>query len=303
MELRLIFAWPHVSREAPGWDSQSDGDDDDGGGGGDGDDSSTLLDKWSLSARDWEPCCTASSPPALEYTHAGSGLGSLQCVCLTMWLLSQEPDLRHQSQARGRSRANQSAPPDLPARRSCTWSTLGHFCRRGCLFEEAGRREREAKRLVSCSLDSNEREGDGAPARRRPIPGVTRRLLSSLLPGSSRPPFTFRVFLLAGLRNIRWGFISSLAGACWVQRRLRRWLRHSGSFITKDAEGNKSCLWSRVLHISCWKCQQSKQSGQQDLPHCCPAVTQLFSTPSACCGKPFIFTAAADLAADGGRTG
>lgn len=78
----------------------------------------------------------------------------------------------------------------------------------------------------------------------------------------------------------------------------------SGGFITKDAEGNKSCLsWSRVLHISCWKCQQSKQSGQQDLPRCCSAVIQLFSTPSACCGKPFIFTAVADLAADGRCTG
>lgn len=78
--------------------------------------------------------------------------------------------------------------------------------------------------------------------------------------------------------------------------------RHFGRLclITMDTEGNKSCLsWSQVLHNSCRKCQQSKQSGQQDLLHCCSAVTQLSSTRYACCGKPFIFTIMCDLAADG----
>lgn len=78
--------------------------------------------------------------------------------------------------------------------------------------------------------------------------------------------------------------------------------RHFGRLclITVDTEGNKSCLsWSQVLHNSCGKCQQSKQSGQRDLLHCCSAVTQLSSTRYACCGKPFIFTIMCDLAADG----
>lgn len=70
--------------------------------------------------------------------------------------------------------------------------------------------------------------------------------------------------------------------------------------ITEDTEGNKSCLsWSRALHISRWKCLKSKHSGQQDLPHCCSAVTQLSSTAFACCGNPFIFTITSDLGADG----
>lgn len=69
--------------------------------------------------------------------------------------------------------------------------------------------------------------------------------------------------------------------------------------ITEDTESNKSCVsCSRALHISCWKRPQSKHSGQQDLPHCCSAVTQPLSTPFACCGKPFIFTITSDLGAD-----
>ncbi len=88
---------------------------------------------------------------------------------------------------------------------------------------------------------------------------------------------------------------------CEVLRRLWRCRRSERLYlITEDTEGNKSCLSrSRALHISCWKCPQNKHSGQQDLPHCCSAVTQLLSTPFARCGKPFIFTIMSDLGADG----
>lgn len=87
----------------------------------------------------------------------------------------------------------------------------------------------------------------------------------------------------------------------WSLRSLRRCSSSDRLYlITEDAKGNKSCQsWSQTLHISCSKCPQSKHSGQQDLPLCCSAVTQLSSTPFACCGNPFIFTIMSDLGADG----
>lgn len=112
-------------------------DDDD-----DDDDSSALLDKWRLSARVWEPWCTALITIGF-IIHTRRVRADLTAICLFDHVAPQPGSRPEASIACGE--ANQVCV--LQAGRSRhAWETrtaLGHCCRvaeAGCLFEEAGPR-------------------------------------------------------------------------------------------------------------------------------------------------------------------
>lgn len=110
----------------------------------DDDDSSALLDKWRLSARVWEPWCTALITIGF-IIHTRRVRADLTAICLFDHVAPQ-PGSRHKASIAG-GEANQSASCVLQAGRSRhageTWTTSGHRCRvaeASCSFEEAGPR-------------------------------------------------------------------------------------------------------------------------------------------------------------------